>query len=86
MWEISRIGKHACGTVTRLAKAAFQKAQLVHNQEFQAVDTAAVIANEQWSLVTIVRTVLAMELQGLQANRSSDCIFNSKLAFELTLN
>ena len=44
-----------------------------------------ILANDLEYLSTIVRTVLAMELQVLQVNCSSDCIFNSKLAFELTL-
>lgn len=48
---MSRIGKRAYGTVTSLVNAASQKAQMIHNQELQAVDTDEVIADELWSFV-----------------------------------
>ena len=54
---ISRIGKRAYGTVTSLVNAASQKAQMIHNQELQAVDTDEVIADELWSFVKKTETM-----------------------------
>lgn len=48
---ISRITKLAYNTVVSIVRAASQKAQLIHNQEVQAVETEAVSADEMWSFV-----------------------------------
>ena len=48
---IARIGKRAYGTVVSLVKMASQKAQLVHNQALQAVETEAIVADELWSFI-----------------------------------
>ena len=48
---IARIGKRSYGTVVSLVKAASQKAQLIHNQALQAVETEAIIGDELWSFV-----------------------------------
>jgi transposase-like protein len=49
---ISRTTKLAYNTVVSIVRAASQKAQLVHNQEVQAVETNAVSADEMWSFVS----------------------------------
>ena len=49
---ISRTTKLAYNTVVSIVRAASQKAQLVHNQEVQAVETEAVTADEMWSFVS----------------------------------
>lgn len=48
---ISRTVGLAYHTVVSVVRAASQKAQLVHNEEVQAVQTAAVSADELWSFV-----------------------------------
>lgn len=48
---ISRISQRAYGTVVSLVQQASQKAQMVHNQEVQAIDTEEVQADEMWSFV-----------------------------------
>lgn len=48
---IARIGKRAYGTVVILVKAGSQKAQLIHNQALQAIETEATIGDELWSFV-----------------------------------
>lgn len=48
---VSRISQRAYGTVSSIIRQASQKAQMVHNQEVQAVDTDAVAADELWSFV-----------------------------------
>lgn len=45
---ISRMTKLAYDTVVSIIRAASQKAQLVHNQEIQAVEIDAVSANEMY--------------------------------------
>ena len=45
------------GTVTSRVNAASQKAQMIHNQELQAVDTDQVIADELWSFVKKTETM-----------------------------
>ncbi|CAA9367476.1 hypothetical protein AVDCRST_MAG94-3857 [uncultured Leptolyngbya sp.] len=45
---ISRITKLAYNTVVSIVRAASQKAQLIHNQELQAVETEEVSADEMW--------------------------------------
>ena len=48
---VARTSKRAYGTVVSLINAASQKAQLVHNQEVQEVDTNQIVADEMWSFV-----------------------------------
>lgn len=48
---MSRISGLAYETVVSLIDAASQKAQMLHNQELQSVDTEAIGADELWSLV-----------------------------------
>lgn len=48
---ISRTSQLAYNTVVSIVRAASQKAQLVHNQEVQAVETEEVCADEMWSFV-----------------------------------
>lgn len=48
---VARSSKRAYGTVVSLINAASQKAQLVHNQEVQEVDTRQIVADEMWSFV-----------------------------------
>ena len=49
---ISRTTQLAYNTVVSIVRAASQKAQLVHNQEVQAVETEEVSADEMWSFVS----------------------------------
>ena len=49
---ISRTTQLAYNTVVSIIRAASQKAQLVHNQEIQAVETEEVSADEMWSFVS----------------------------------
>ena len=49
---ISRTTQLAYITVVSIIRAASQKAQLVHNQEIQAVETEEVSADELWSFVS----------------------------------
>lgn len=48
---ISRTTGLAYNTVVSIVRAASQKAQLVHNQAVQAVETPEVSADEMWSFV-----------------------------------
>ncbi len=48
---ISRIGQRAYGTVASLVRGASQKAQQVHNQEVQKVESEELVADEMWSFV-----------------------------------
>ena len=48
---ISRMGHRAYGTVVSLVRAASHKAQQVHNQEVQAVESEEIAADEMWSFV-----------------------------------
>lgn len=48
---ISRTSGLAYNTVVSLVRAASHKAQLVHNQEVQSVETEEVCADEMWSFV-----------------------------------
>jgi len=48
---ISRISGRAYGTVVSLVRDASQKAQMIHNQEVQQIDTEEIIADEMWSFV-----------------------------------
>ena len=48
---ISRITKLAYNTVVSIIRAASEKAQLVHNEKVQKVDTEEVSADEMWSFV-----------------------------------
>lgn len=48
---ISRTSGLAYNTVVSIVRSASQKAQLVHNQEVQAVETEEVCADEMWSFV-----------------------------------
>lgn len=48
---ISRTSGLAYNTVVSIVRAASQKAQLVHNQELQSVETEEVCADEMWSFV-----------------------------------
>jgi transposase-like protein len=48
---ISRITGLAYETVVSVIDAASQKAQMVHNQELQNVDTESIGADELWSFV-----------------------------------
>ena len=48
---ISRVSKRAYGTVVSIVQAASQKAQLIHNQEVQAVACEHVVADEMWSFI-----------------------------------
>ena len=49
---ISRTSGLAYNTVVSIVRAASQKAQLIHNAEVQAVQTAEVSADEMWSFVS----------------------------------
>ena len=49
---MSRTTQLAYITVVSIIRAASQKAQLVHNQEVQAVETEEVSADELWSFVS----------------------------------
>jgi len=49
---ISRITQLAYNTVVSIVRAASQRAQMVHNQEVQAVETEEVSADEMWSFVS----------------------------------
>lgn len=55
----SRVGQRAYGTVVSLIRAASQKAQLVHNQEVQAVECAQVAADEMWSFIKKTEALLS---------------------------
>lgn len=55
---ISRTTKLAYNTVVSIVRAASQKAQLVHNQEVQSVETAEVSADEMWSFVSKNRSTV----------------------------
>ncbi len=46
---IARIVKRSYRTVINLVKMASQKAQLIHNQAVQSVETEAIIGDELWS-------------------------------------
>jgi transposase-like protein len=48
---VSRISLRAYGTVASIIRQASQKAQMVHNQEVQTVETDAISADELWSFV-----------------------------------
>jgi transposase-like protein len=48
---VSRISGRAYGTVVSLVRAASQKAQMIHNQEVQQIETEEVSADEMWSFV-----------------------------------
>ncbi len=48
---ISRTSGLAYNTVVSIVRSASQKAQLVHNQEVQSVETEEVCADEMWSFV-----------------------------------
>ena len=48
---IARIVKRSYRTVINLVKMASQKAQLIHNQAVQSVETEAIIGDELWSFV-----------------------------------
>ena len=48
---LSRIGKRAYGTVVSLVRAASQKAQQVHNQEVQKIESEELVRDEMWSFV-----------------------------------
>ena len=48
---ISRISGRAYGTVVSLVRDASQKAQMIHNQEVQQIETEEVMADEMWSFV-----------------------------------
>ena len=48
---ISRISGRAYGTVVSLVREASQKAQMMHNQEVQKIDTEEIIGDEMWSFV-----------------------------------
>lgn len=48
---VSRISQRAYGTVTSIIRQASQKAQMLHNQELQQVETEAIAASEFWSFV-----------------------------------
>ena len=48
---LSRIGRRAYGTVVSLVRAASQKAQQVHNQEVQKVESEELVGDEMWSFV-----------------------------------
>lgn len=52
LWGISRITELAYNTVVSIVRAASQKAQLVHNQEVQTVQTEEDSADEMWSFVS----------------------------------
>jgi transposase-like protein len=56
---ISRTTGLAYNTVVSIVRAASQKAQLVHNAEVQAVQTAEVSADEMWSFVSKNRNSVA---------------------------
>jgi transposase-like protein len=49
---ISRTTKLAYNTVVSVVRAASQKAQMVHNAEVKAVQTAEVSGDEMWSFVS----------------------------------
>ncbi len=48
---ISRISGRAYGTVVSLVRDASQKAQMIHNQQVQQIETEEVMADEMWSFV-----------------------------------
>ena len=48
---IGRVSKRTYTTVANIVHAASQKAQLVHNEEVQAIEVEAIIADEMWSFV-----------------------------------
>jgi len=48
---VARVSHRAYGTVVNLLQAASEKAQLIHNQPLQAVDTEKIVADELWSFV-----------------------------------
>jgi hypothetical protein len=55
---ISRISELAYETVVSIINAASQKAQLIHNQELQSVETDAIGADELWSFVKKSRSTV----------------------------
>ncbi len=48
---VVRVSHRAYGTVVSIVRRASQKAQLVHNQAVQAVDTQSIVADEMGSFV-----------------------------------
>ena len=48
---IGRISRRAYGTVISLVRAASQKAEQVHNQEVQKVESEELVGDEMWSFV-----------------------------------
>jgi transposase-like protein len=58
---ISRTTKLAYNTVVSIVRAASQKAQLVHNQEVQSVETAEVSADEMCSFVLKNRSTVHLQ-------------------------
>ena len=55
---VSRIGQRAYGTVVSIVRAASQKAQQVHNQEVQKVESEELVADEMWSFVKKSRNIV----------------------------
>ena len=48
---IGRVSQRTYNTVASIVHAASQKAQLVHNEEVQAIEVENIIADEMWSFV-----------------------------------
>ena len=48
---VARVSHRAYGTVVSILRATSQKAQMVHNQAIQSVDTQEIVADEMWSFV-----------------------------------
>lgn len=48
---VVRVSQRAYGTVVDILRSASQKAQLVHNQAVQSVETQEIVADEMWSFV-----------------------------------
>ena len=58
---IARVGKRAYGTVVGIVRAASQKAQLVHNEEVQDVESAEVVADEMWSFIRKNKSIVDLK-------------------------
>ena len=58
---ISRMGHRAYGTVVSLVRAASHKAQQVHNQEVQTVESEEIVADEMWSFVKKSKTTACLK-------------------------
>jgi len=58
---IARISKRSYNTVVDVVRASSQKAQLVHNEEVEDVQTEQVIADEMWSFVKKSKKTVPLE-------------------------